>query len=80
MQIDLGKTIKCNVQSVIGHPEQTLTTMQVDKVKVSFGDDDDIKNSMVLENVLITLLGDDSLRGESLSDEVKARIDSFTKD
>lgn len=77
MQIELGNTIKYNVQSVIGHPEQSLTTIQVDKAKVLL--EDNGKDSLILNNVVITLLGDDSILNGPLSDEQKARIDTFSK-
>ena len=76
MQIEIGDVIKSNIQSVIGHPEQCITTIQVDKVTLSFGDKD--TDSLLLKNVLITVLGD-SDSNVSLSDKQRELIDTFSK-
>lgn len=76
MQIEIGDVIKSNIQSVIGHPEQCFTTIQVNKVTLSFGNKD--TDSLPLENVLITVLGDNKTE-VSLSDKQKEAIDTFSK-
>jgi hypothetical protein len=76
MQIEIGDVIKSNIQSVIRHPEQCFTTIQVNKVTLSLGDKD--ADSLPLENVLITVLGDNNTE-VSLSDKQKEAIDTFSK-